>query len=532
MHLRGLIIIAFCFQFFEMYAQSVSKADALMSDYKYSEAIVELKPLVDKGNIQAIRKIAECYRKINDYVNAEKYYSIVVVDKNSIPKNYLYYGQMLMNNNKYEEAQQWFNTFLSSKPNIKDSTLATTLLTSCFKNLGEITPNRKVKLYNLEILNSVAADFSAVAYGDKIIFTSSRQGKKNSFDGQSFAQVYIASIKTDSQYIVTPLTGTINSKNFNSGPASINAQKSKIYYTKNNIQYGDAISNKKDVVTLKIFEAKFDGINAKDFSEMAFNDAEYSCAYPAINKEGDLIYYTSDRAGGFGGKDIYYSTLKDGKWTKPKNAGNVINTPGDEKFPFVHDDGTLYFSSNGHQGLGGLDIYRVITNDSGRVTNIINLGLPFNSSSDDFGYFLDSNYHKGFISSDRIKGKGSDDIYAFEYEAIPFVLQVFSDTISIDSAMICLNNKSKRDTFYTNNLGYVNIELLPNSFYKINIEKDSFIAKELNIKTSDIYKPITKKINLKIKDESIKIDVPIEQEINTIAKEPIQIIEEVKPDEQ
>lgn len=499
MYLRIFIFIVTFFHFIEIYAQSVSKSDALMNDYKYSEAIVELKPLVGKGNIQAIRKIAECYRKINDYANAEKYYSVVVVDKNVIPKNYLYYGQMLMNNNKYEEAQQWFNIFISLKPNIKDSILEVTLLTSCLKNLGETIPNRKVKLYNLEALNSAAADFSAVAYGDKTFFTSSRQGKKNSFDGQSFAQVYVASIKTDSQYIISPLAGTINSKNFNSGPASINAQKSKIYYTKNNIQYGDAISNKKDVVTLKIFEAIFDGISAKVFSEMAFNDAEYSCAYPAINKTGDLIYYTSDRLGGFGGKDIYYSILKDGKWTKPKNTGKVINTPGDEKFPFVHDDGTLYFSSNGHQGLGGLDIYRAIKNDSGRVTNILNLGLPFNSSSDDFGYFLDSNYYKGFISSDRINGKGSDDIYAFEYETIPLELQVFSDTVSMDNVMICLNHKSKRDTFYTNSLGYVNIELLPNSSSKINIEKEDFIAQELMIKTNDIYKPTTKKINLKTK---------------------------------
>ena len=511
MHLRGLIIIAFCFQFFEMYAQSVSKADALMSDYKYSEAIVELKPLVDKGNIQAIRKIAECYRKINDYVNAEKYYSIVVVDKNSIPKNYLYYGQMLMNNNKYEEAQQWFNTFLSSKPNIKDSTLATTLLTSCFKNLGEITPNRKVKLYNLEILNSVAADFSAVAYGDKIIFTSSRSGKKNSFDGQGYAQVYIASSLNDTQYSVAPVSGTINSKNFNSGPVSINTQKSKIYYTKNNIQYGDAISNKKDEVTLKIFEAKFDGTSAKDFSEMAFNDAEYSCAYPAINKEGNLIYYTSDRAGGFGGKDIYYSTFIDGKWSKPKNAGNIINTPGDEKFPFVHDDGTLYFSSNGHQGLGGLDIFKAMINDSGRVINIMNLGLPFNSSADDFGFYLDSNYHKGFISSDRVNGKGSDDIYAFQYETIPFYLEVFSDGNLQDSVAVVLNYKSISDTVFTDKSGIVQLELLPFTLYKIVIAKEGFVHQEIKIKTSDIFKPLERKVYLELKTEKVEQKTPINE---------------------
>lgn len=492
-----------CFLNTSLAQSNFAKADDLMKNYKYAEAIIELKPSADKGNIQAVRRIAECYRKINDYANAEKNYAIVVVDKNTNKKNYLYYGQMLMNNSKYIEAEKWLQTYLSTQP--KDSILVKSLIMSCLKATQGFEDIRKVSFRNLEKLNSTSSEFCAVAYNNDLIFTSSREGKTNGFDGQSFAKVYSASLNSDSTYNIKPLSGVINSKSYHSGPASINIKNDKIYYTKNNIQYGNAITNKKGDVTLKIFEAKIKGNNTSDFKELPFNTTEYSCAYPSINKEGDVIYFTSDKAGGYGGKDIYYSIFKNDKWSKPKNAGNIINTSGDERYPFIHDDGTLYFSSNGHQGYGGLDIFKTILNDSGVVIDVQNLGTPFNSSSDDFGFYLDSNSHRGYISSDRAGGLGSDDIYEFVFKDIPLTYQINFKHQAIDSVCISITYKDSTTTLYTNEKGMCTTYLQPHKTYLIAIHKEGFKTIETKLRTYDSYKPINRKTNLEIATEEASI---------------------------
>jgi hypothetical protein len=495
---RSIFIIFLIVQYSCLSAQSTKKADELMQDYKYSEAIVELKPLAEKGNIQAIRKIAECYRKTNDFVNAEKYYAIVVADKNSNKKNWLYYGQILMNNNKYLDADKWLQGYLDTKPN--DSILVKTLLESCAKANQSLTPKRKIKFENLDWINSNASDFCAVDFGNQIIFTSSREGKTNAYDGMSYSKVYIAEKKTDSSWTIEPMKGIINSKNFNSGPASVHLASNKIYYTKNNVQYGDAIKNKKGDVTLKIFEAKLNNSETKDFKELSFNDVEYSCAYPSINHDGDKIFFTSDRAGGFGGKDIYYSMYANGVWSKPKNAGKNINTAGDERYPFIHNDGTLYFSSTGHQGFGGMDIFKSTLNRSGEYLEAENLGMPINSSADDFGFFLDSNYAKGYISSNRPEGKGADDIYIFNYDDLLIHYTIYDGNIALDSVRIKITNQqtNQEQIFYTNKKGIFETYLLPNQNYAIEVSKENYTSNTYSVKTSSVLIPIKKNINLEM----------------------------------
>lgn len=492
---KAILSILFLFLYLYSFTQSTQKADDLMKDYKYAEAIIELKPLAAKGNIQAIRRIAECYRKTNDFINAEKYYSIVVADKNTNKKNLLYYGQVLMNNNKYKEANKWLTDYLNTKPN--DSVLVKTLLESCNKATANTTTIRKIKLNNLEWINSPASDFCAIDYNNQIIFTSSRQGKLNAYDGMSYSKVYFAEKKSDSIYNIEPLKGIINSKSYNSGPATIDLKNNKIYYTKNNVQYGDAIKNKKGDVTLKIFEAKLEDNSTKDFKELAFNDVEYSCAYPTINKEGNKIFFTSDRGGGFGGKDIYFSTFTNGVWTKPKNAGKNINTIGDERYPFIHVDGTLYFSSTGHEGYGGMDIFKASTNKTGEFLNVENMGALINSSADDFGFYLDTNFTKGYISSNRLGGKGADDIYIFNFEDIPMKFTAYHENNLIDSVSISIKNKENSNTIFTNKFGIAENYLLPNQQYLFTISKEGFEQQEIIIDTPNHHKPIHKNILLK-----------------------------------
>ena len=146
-----------------------------------------------------------------------------------------------------------------------------------------------------------------------------------------------------------------------------------------------------------------------------FNDREYSVGHAALTADGQTLYFASDKPGGYGGVDIYKSVRdQSGNWAAPTNLGPSINTSGDEMFPFVSNDGTLYFSSNGHLGLGGLDVFSataVSTKEGWSAPE--NLGFPINTNSDDFGYIIDKENKNGYFVSNRAGGKGDDDIYKF-----------------------------------------------------------------------------------------------------------------------
>jgi tetratricopeptide (TPR) repeat protein len=483
------LLLTTCYSFAQ-----IEKGDKFFADYKYAQAIPFYKPLADSGNIRAVRKIAECYRKINEYENAEKYYAIVVADKNAVPKSFLYYGQALMNNGKYEDAKIWLKKFIATKPD-DDNLLAKNLLESCDKARDKNIPERKVIIKKIKWLNTAASDFCAVPYEEGILFTSTREGKINGTSGSAFQKVFYAKLSHDTAIFIEPVHGVVNTKNFNSGPACVNTSQDIIYFTKNNFQYGDAIANKKGDVTLKIFSAQKSKEGWKDIKELELNDKEYSCAFPSINKQGDMLYFTSDRGGGYGGKDIYYSTYIGGKWSKPKNAGKNINTSGDERYPFIHADGTLFFSSNGLQGYGGMDIYKCVPNKIGEFGKPENLGKQFNSSTDDFGFYLDDNYDKGYFSSDKNGGEGSDDIYSFEYLKIPLELTVYCDGKPTDHINITItkNEKTISDTLYTSKSVF---ELDTSNTYLFTIAKDGYTAQQINVKTGRSKKPVVTSINL------------------------------------
>ncbi len=489
---RLLFSVAFCLITSSLFAQ-MDKADKLYADYKYAQAIELYKPIADKGNIRAIRKIAECYRKINDYENAEYYYALVVADKNALPKSFLYYGQLLMTNEKYGDAKTWLKKYLSLKPD-SDTALARTLLLSCEKSGAGLQTERKIACKNSSQLNSSGADFCAVPYDDGIIFTSTRQGKINGTSGSGFQEVFFAKLNNDSVISITPLKGVVNTKNYNSGPACVDTSKDVIYFTKNNFQYGDAITNKKGDVTLKIFSAKKSGDSWKDIKELELNDVEYSCAFPSINRTGDILFFTSDRGGGYGGKDIYYSTYQNGKWSKPKNAGKNINTSGDERYPFIHADGTLYFSSNGLPGFGGMDIFKCTPNKLGEFGKPENIGKPFNGATDDFGFFLDGNYEKGYFSSDRPGGAGSDDIYSFEYLDVPIELNLLCDGKPGED--IRVTTQKNGPVISTDSYSKKLFMLLDiNSTYTFEFNKDGFVPGTVTIQTTN-RKPVYKSVNL------------------------------------
>jgi hypothetical protein len=166
------------------------------------------------------------------------------------------------------------------------------------------------------------------------------------------------------------------------------------------------------MVRLKTFQAQLVRNKWENIKEVSFNGEEYSVGHPCLSPDGNTFYFVSDMTGGEGGTDIWFSKKQGEDWSKPENMGPKINTPGNDMFPWISPTGVFYFASNGHPGLGGLDIFRV-TSMGTEFEKVANLGYPVNSPQDDFSLAIDEKTGVGFFSSNRKGGKGDDDIYSF-----------------------------------------------------------------------------------------------------------------------
>lgn len=461
--------------------KTLEKADVYFKAYQYSKAIPLYEKLANEGNTRVYRKLAESYRKINDTENAEKYFALAVEEKNVLPNTILSYGQILMRNEKYKEAIFWFVKYQKLNPTDYS---AKKFIEACTQAKDAELIDQPYKVYNLPF-NSPYSDFSAVILDDnKVVFTSSRPdgliSKKDLWTNESYLSVFVSEMSLDSTNTEATKLKGVNTLLFNDGPACFDSSYSKIYFTRNNVTAGQGNRSRNEEVKLKIFEAHREGENNwGKIRELDFNGNEYSCAYPSISQVGKAIYFTSDRAGGYGGKDLYvsYYDEKKQKWERPENLGPKINTSGDERFPFIHPNGNLFFSSDGHVGFGGLDIFVTIKDELGRVIDVQNLGLPFNSSKDDFGIYINATNSRGFFSSDRPGGKGKDDIYFFTNAHSPLIITVLDATYNlpnvsikvIDKTTSAIDSKGK-----TNNSGLFTSTIEVGKSYLIIAEKPGF----------------------------------------------------------
>ncbi|MEA3444093.1 MAG: OmpA family protein, partial [Bacteroidota bacterium] len=273
------------------------------------------------------------------------------------------------------------------------------------------------KIFNLNI-NSPYSDFGAVFYKNGIVFSSARNGdsktkRRFGWTGEPYLDLYYSYEGYEDKFReAISFSDRINSR-YHEGPVSFTANQSFVYFTRNNYLRGKSTKSSAGVNKLNIYTATLSNDNWKDIELFEINNYEYSIGHPSISPDGKVLYFISDMPGGFGGTDIYVSRKLGYKWTKPVNLGIIVNTAGNEMFPFIHKDGSLYFSSEGHAGLGGLDIF--VTRYNGfKWTVPMNIKPPFNSSKDDFAYVVNETRMIGYFSSNRDGGKGSDDIYYFE----------------------------------------------------------------------------------------------------------------------
>lgn len=384
----------------------------------YMEAARLYERLVKEGetDTEILKRLGDAYYQNARYAEAAQWYRRLFEQEGQQEPVYFFrYSQCLNASGEPERAE----VMLKAYNELIQSSRYTQFLTDEFDRqgiFGDSRPDIELKPVGI---NTVESEYGATLYRGQLIFTSNREvpgaaRRRFLWTNSSFTNLFASDTAGQGLY-GTPreFLSEINSK-FNESTPVFSQDGTIMYFTRNNLIDGKMKTDLDGLVRLKIFRAMKTEGKWGEPEELSFNSDLFSCAHPALNPAGDLLYFVSDMPGGKGSSDLYQAEIfPDGSLGIPVNLGDAINTPGRETFPFVSDQGELFFSSDGHRGLGGLDIFAATTdrgNDSIRVRNI---GVPFNSPFDDFAFVLDRQTHSGFLSSNRAGGQGSDDIYQF-----------------------------------------------------------------------------------------------------------------------
>ncbi len=442
----------------------------------YKQAYTKVKKADAKSRI--LFRTGDAYHQINDLKGAETYYSKAIKAKYPDPIAILNLADVLKAQQKYPEAIVEYNNYKKEMPSDVrgENGVKSCELAQQWKD-AKNTPETRLKVENMALLNSKESDFSP-AYSDKkytsLIFTSTRQGATGSIDitnGQNHSDLYEAKLDKNGKWSTpAPLATTIVSK-MNEASVSVSKKGDVMFMTR-------CPEAKGKVLKCQLYVCKKQGPSWAEPEPLPFNVDSVAFAHPAINVAGDVLYFTSKLAGGYGGKDIWMSTYskKDKAWGQPVNLGPSINTSGDEMYPYMADDDkTLYFSSNYHLGMGGLDIFKAEKSTDGKFTKAPeNLKSPMNSAGDDFGIIFEGKKIKGYFTSNREGGKGSDDIYSFILPPLNFNLTgtVVSDENNepVQNASIHLKG-SNGDMFEFNTGadGKYNFKLKENTSYEVTV---------------------------------------------------------------
>ena len=528
-----LIIALFSFSPIIGQNNSTKKADKLFDRLEFVKAADEyLRLTKDSDDYYIISRLADSYYNIFNTREAEKWYS-KIVNKDPDAEVVFRYSQMLKANGKYKESNVWMTKFSEMKP-YDTRAIA-------FRNTPNyidkiIKKGKRFNVQNLKDINTVSSDFGAFKFDNSLYLTSGRkqkgsQNKKyNNYtsDEEYVLDVYRYDIINDVYINETPVDA-INTK-YHEGVIAFSPTGDTMYFARETYYsksyYKDSIvkngATKEQVSVINLYRAtrctkkeitwKNNGDcnfnKGWNVTELEINSAYYSMKNPAISCDGKTLYFSSDMPGGFGNYDIYKSEInEDGSLGEAVNLGQKINTEEQEVFPYMCCDNNLYFSSNGHLGLGGLDVFYSKEIDN-KWTNVRNVGIPVNSNSDDFAFKMGEDCTNGFVSSNRSGGVGSDDIYAVK--KIKPLCDILLESLIVDAKTENPINQAItsaaddtgiiNNTKETNNEGLVEFMFECEDEIKLMVSKDGYESKMIDIKLLDIDPPLL----------TIKLD-PIEE---------------------
>lgn len=451
--------------------EKLSFADAI----SLYEQTLKAKNLSEVEVLQAKLRLAHSYQQTRNTQAAERIYRELLDDNHEFTgddvKVYLYYAQTLASNGKHAESRQMWEKY--GKLNQDDQ--RGKAFGKLYDDVGKLYKNADSYQVDYLNINTNRADFSPVRYKGGLVFCSGRgegTGIKRVFnwDKTAFLDLYYLSdlsvvstatgigsggsnttpknqkntrglgndeytpptandsptvgvyggnqVNAGLGYNEKPMSEsdrfskTLNTK-YHEGPASFTQDGSRIVFTRNNYNNGNYRESTDKVNKLKLYTAENKNDTWANIQELPFNSDEYSCGHPCFTQDDKLLYFVSDMPGGFGGTDVYVVSYQNGSWGTPVNLGKSVNSKGNEMFPFVDENGHLYFSSDGHPGLGDLDLFFVEIVGGKPSNKVMNLGAPLNSPKDDFGIITDGLRRSGYFSSNRKRGTYDDDIYRF-----------------------------------------------------------------------------------------------------------------------
>ncbi len=415
------ITLLLCFAaltFNPIYSQSktIEKGNELFNKYSYDNAIkVYLRAIKknDKG-LDLFANLADSYYQNADMENAAIWYEeLMNFDLASVKGEYYFrYSQALKAIGEYTKSDLWLERL--SVLNSDDSRASSLKYDPNYLERIEAQSNRFS--INPVSINTEYSDF-ATGFGDRgIVFASSRDEgvstkRTHTWTGLPFLELYSARIINDGNLnSAIKLEGDFNSK-FNESTVAITNDGNTMYFTRNS--YSDGYQkDKTGIIRLKLYKATKDGDAWRNIVELPFNNTEYSVAHPALSPDNKKLYFASDMPGTHGLSDIYVVDINsDGSFSEPLNLGNKMNTEGRDTFPFISKNGDLYFASDGHLGLGGLDVFVCINPANASADNIYNVGRPINTKKDDFAFVINDDTSLGYFTSNREGGRGNDDIY-------------------------------------------------------------------------------------------------------------------------
>jgi peptidoglycan-associated lipoprotein len=408
-----------------------AEADIAFSGFKYYKAIEMYKKAYTKATKNEVKseilfQIAECYNGKNDGKQAAVWYGKAIKAKYQDPIAIFKIAEIFKSEARYEDAISNYEKYKASRPDDKRADLGIESCKAAKKWLDEPT---RIIVNPKPLINSEDFDFSPV-FADKkyteIYFTSTRQGSTgdavSDVTGMNFDDIYKSKIDKKGKWSEpVVLNSTVNSP-ASEGSSCLNKKKNEIYFTRCEVK-------KNGIAGCGIMKAKKSGQEWGEPEYITIIGAEDSMKirHPAISPDDKMLVFSADLPGGQGGIDLWYITFdkKAKTWSKPTNLGAEINTPENEAFPYIRDNGDLYFSSNGHVGMGGLDLYKATSTGANQWSGVENLKSPMNSSSDDFGVIFEGNKEKGLFNTGREGGKGGDDIWEFYLPPMLFSLKVF-----------------------------------------------------------------------------------------------------------
>lgn len=415
-----LLLIAVSTTIVSAQNSKTKKADNLYDRLAYTDAAQAYQKVLKRGttDVYVFERLANCYYFINDTKKAEMYYKRVAKSKDANPEAIYNYAQTLKANGKFSDYNTWMKNFAKLSPNdtrVKEFMKNPNYIPKIMDDMARYTAT------NMEDINSEYADFGGIVYGKDFYFASGRNTSRKTYqwNEEPYLEIYKATNVGGTMKNAELLNGDVNTK-YHESNAVISADGKRMYFDRNDYFEGDYDKSANGINQINLYYAEnIDGKGWSGVVSAPFNNNEYSTGHPALSQDGKTLYFVSDMPGGKGGSDIYMVAINsDGSLGTPERLGDNINTEGKELFPYIDSNGTLYFSSNGHMGIGGLDVfYAEAQGDGFDVVN--NLGKGVNSSADDFAYKYDPTSQSGYVSSNREGGMGSDDIYMVEAVEIP-----------------------------------------------------------------------------------------------------------------